>query len=90
MLLLKATIQFKKDLKKFKYSAPILHGLNEVTKKLLLRSEMDPRYSDHRLRGEWKGSRDCHIAPDVVLIYRIDEESELLIFERIGSHSDLF
>jgi mRNA interferase YafQ len=46
------------------------------------------KHRDHALIGNWKGSRDCHIEPDWLLIYTLD--SDLLILERTGSHSDLF
>ena len=46
------------------------------------------RYRDHALTGNWRGHRDCHIQPDWLLIYKIDDEN--LILERTGTHSDLF
>lgn len=48
-----------------------------------------PRHKDHALKGEWIGSRDAHVAPDWVLIYRLEGE-DLVYFERTGTHSDLF
>lgn len=47
------------------------------------------KYRDHPLHGEWEGSRDCHIRPDLVLVYTLEGE-DLLILERLGSHSELF
>ena len=47
------------------------------------------RYRDHPLHGEWEGSRDCHIRPDLVLVYTLEGE-DLLILERLGSHAELF
>ncbi len=47
-----------------------------------------PEYRDHKLRGEYKNRRECHIAPDWLLIYKL--ESDSIIFERTGTHSDLF
>jgi len=49
---------------------------------------LPPEYKDHPLRGEFSGSRDCHIEPDWVLIYTL-EESHLRL-ERTGTHSDIF
>jgi len=49
---------------------------------------LESRYRDHALIGPWQGSRDCHIEPDWLLIYRL--ESESLFLERTGSHSELF
>ena len=47
-------------------------------------------YKDHPLSGEWNSYRDCHIAPDLLLIYRIDRQVKELQLVRLGSHSDLF
>jgi mRNA interferase YafQ len=49
---------------------------------------LPPKYNDHSLSGEWKDHRDCHIKPDVVLVYR-KPEPDVLQLVRIGSHSDL-
>lgn len=50
--------------------------------------QLGNRYRDHALGHNWDGSRDCHIEPDWILIYRTSRES--LFLERAGSHSDLF
>ena len=47
-------------------------------------------FKDHPLRGNFAGSRDCHIEPDWVLIYTLTEENTHVRFERTGTHSDLF
>jgi mRNA interferase YafQ len=49
---------------------------------------LDPRYRDHALTGEWKDYRDCHIKPDMVLIYRKLDDVVLQLV-RLGSHSEL-
>lgn len=49
---------------------------------------MDPKHRDHKLKGAWVGSRECHIKPDWLLIYRV--EGEELFLERTGTHVDLF
>jgi mRNA interferase YafQ len=49
---------------------------------------LPPAMRDHPLRGDWDGSRDCHVQPDWVLIYTVHENH--VIFERTGSHADLF
>ena len=48
-----------------------------------------PRYRDHDLSGEWAGYRDCHIKPDLVLIYR-KPDADTLRLARLGSHSEMF
>jgi mRNA interferase YafQ len=49
---------------------------------------IEPRHRDHALTGEWKDHRDCHIKPDLVLIYRKPDD-ETLQLVRLGSHSEL-
>ncbi|HBE21184.1 MAG TPA: type II toxin-antitoxin system mRNA interferase toxin, RelE/StbE family [Cyanobacteria bacterium UBA11149] len=50
--------------------------------------ELEPKYKDHPLTGDWNGYRDCHIEPDWLLIYKISETNLFLV--RSGSHSNLF
>ena len=50
----------------------------------------DKRGKDHPLRGDFAGSRDCHIEPDWLLIYTLTEKGAHVCFERTGTHSDLF
>lgn len=50
---------------------------------------LDPRYRDHDLSGDWAGYRDCHIKPDLVLIYRKPDATTLRL-ARLGSHSEVF
>ncbi len=52
-------------------------------------SPLVPRYRDHDLSGDWAGYRDCHIKPDLVLIYRKPDPNTLRL-ARLGSHSELF
>jgi len=62
--------------------------LNEAVQYLLADKPLPSRYVDHALVGEWKEYRDCHIRPDLVLIYR-KRESDVLELARLGSHSEL-
>ncbi|NEO49490.1 MAG: type II toxin-antitoxin system YafQ family toxin, partial [Moorea sp. SIO4A3] len=55
---------------------------------LLERKELEPKYKDHALTGNWSGYRDCHIEPDWILIYKISGTHLFLV--RSGSHADLF
>ncbi|TOQ04501.1 type II toxin-antitoxin system YafQ family toxin, partial [Vibrio parahaemolyticus] len=59
-----------------------------IISKLQRAESLDPKNVDHPLTGNWVGFRDCHIKPDLVLIYRIHDGQ--LQLARIGSHSDLF
>lgn len=81
------TSHFKRDIKRLRKRGKNLAKLNEVVLKILECETLEERYRDHGLTGNWVGSRDCHIEPDWVLIYRVSEE--ILYLERTGSHSDL-
>ena len=52
--------------------------------------ELSEKYKDHGLTGNWLGYRECHIQPDWLLIYRMDQDVLVLILARTGSHSHLF
>jgi mRNA interferase YafQ len=62
--------------------------LREVIRLLAEGSPLPLRYRDHSLGGDWKSYRDCHIEPDWLLIYKIDNDD--LLLARTGTHSDLF
>ncbi|MHB1152572.1 MAG: type II toxin-antitoxin system YafQ family toxin [Eubacteriales bacterium] len=64
--------------------------LNDVITLLANGESLPEKYKDHALTGNWVGHRDCHIAPDWVLIYRYDNCVLVLTLARTGSHSDLF
>lgn len=81
------TNQFKRDLKKH-HLALITPAWIEVLNCLLNGLPLPARYANHPLQGEWKGCMDCHIKPDLVLIYELQGSD--LILHRLGSHSDLF
>ena len=85
---LSQTSQFKKDIKRLKKRGRDLEKLGDVVRLLASDKPLEEKHRDHALIGKWIGSRDCHVEPDWILIYR--NESELLYLERSGSHSDLF
>ena len=60
----------------------------EVLESLVHDRPLNPRHRDHPLAGEWQDHRDCHIRPDLILIYRKPNE-EVLQLVRLGSHSEL-
>lgn len=90
MLEVTPTTKFKKDLKKFKYQPKIIVELREILVLLSNKKSLAIKHVDHPLEGHWKSSREFHINPDLLLIYRIDEEQNKLYLERLGSHSELF
>ena len=63
--------------------------LRAVLTLLLNDQPLPARYRDHPLRGEWADHRDCHIRPDLILIYR-KPDADRLELVRLGSHSELF
>ena len=82
------TSQFKRDIKRLKKRGMNLDKLGEVVRRLAADTELEEKHRDHALIGKWVGSRDCHIEPDWILIYR--NEPNTLFLERSGTHSDLF
>ncbi len=82
------TSQFKRDYKKIKKQNKDLNKLKIIIKILASGEKLKPKYRDHQLIGEFKGYRDCHIEPDWLIIYK--KTSDNIIFERTGSHSELF
>ena len=62
--------------------------LRAIMSKLIKEESLESKYRDHKLTGNYKEHRECHIEPDWLLIYRF--VSQEIIFERTGSHSDLF
>ncbi len=82
------TSQFKKDIKLLKKRGKDLSKIGDVIRLLAADKALEEKNRDHALIGKWSGSRDCHIEPDWILIYR--NEPDALFLERSGSHSDLF
>ena len=72
----KYTTSFKKD-----YKRAIKRGL---------KIELPDKNRDHDLSGDWAGHRECHILPDWLLVYRIEDDVLVLTLARTGTHSDLF
>ncbi len=85
------TSQFKRDYKREtrgQHRATLDADLIPVVKALANDQVLEPRYRDHSLTGDWKGHRDCHIKPDLVLIYEKPDDVVLQLV-RLGSHSEL-
>ncbi|MDR3424873.1 MAG: type II toxin-antitoxin system YafQ family toxin [Alphaproteobacteria bacterium] len=85
-------ISFKRDFKreaKGKHRANLDANLASVLAALATDVPLEPHQRDHALGGHWHGCRECHIKPDLLLIYR-KPDSETLELVRLGSHSELF
>ena len=85
-----ASNKFKKDLDIAYKRGFALNLLNTVVTTLANGEKLDPKYKDHPLIGDYADFRECHIKPDWLLIYRIDDEELELYLFRTGTHSDLF
>ncbi len=88
--IVKVTVQFRKD-----YKLAIKHGLKirlleDVVALLALGEALPDKNKDHALTGSWVGHRKCHILPDWLLVYRIEDDVLVLTLARTGTHSDLF
>lgn len=90
MFELKTTSAFRKDLKKLRKRGANLNKLDFVLTKLLNGEILEERFKDHALIGNYIGFRECHIEPDFLLIYCVDNNKLILTAVRVGSHSDLF
>ncbi|WP_295248721.1 type II toxin-antitoxin system YafQ family toxin [uncultured Catenibacterium sp.] len=84
------TRKFKKSLKLAKKRGLDLNLLEKVITSLQNNSPLEEEYRDHELRGKYKGFRECHIAPDWLLIYMKEEDVLVLTLIDTGTHSDLF
>ncbi len=84
------TNKFKKELKIAKKQNKDLNKLYDVIEKLANGEALDIKYRDHELAGKYKGTRECHIEPDWLLVYEIKNEVLVLILYRLNSHSELF
>jgi mRNA interferase YafQ len=84
------TSQFKKDVKLAQKRGKDLTKLKAVMDQLIEGEPLPAQCRDHPLRGEFSGSRDCHIESDWILIYTLTEKGTHVRFERTGTHSDLF
>ena len=82
------TNQFQKDLKKMKKRGKDLKKIKTILNDLVHEQTIESRHRDHKLVGNYHGRRECHIEPDWLLVYK--SSSDDIIFERTGSHSDLF
>ena len=89
MLELKFTAKFKRDYKKAKKQGKNLKKLEKILEKLVYREELPKSAYDHFLGGVYRGHRECHIEPDWLLIYRINEDEFVLVATRLGCHGDL-
>jgi len=78
--------QFDKDLKRKRRKN--MEKIKIIIRSLIAEESLDPIHRDHKLIGNWQGRRECHIESDWLMMYK--KEKDCIIFERTGTHSDLF
>lgn len=88
MLPIRPTSQFKKDMKRAKKQGRDLAHLKRVLLQLSKPQPLPSRYKDHKLKGNWQDFRECHIEPDWLLVYTINDFE--LRPARLAKHSELF
>ena len=87
---IKPTSQFKRDLKLAKKRGLSREALETVIAALANGEQLDPKYFDHELSGNWEGYRECHIQPDLLLVYLVEDDILTLTLTDTGTHSDIF
>lgn len=86
----KLTSQFKKDYKLAMKRGLDISLLEDIIAKLALGESLPEKNRDHALSGNWNGYRECHILPDWLLIYKLEDNVLILTLARTGTHSNLF
>ncbi len=84
------TTRFRRELRKMLKRGADIGKLETVVALLAAGETLPPQYRDHALTGDMAGTRDCHITPDWILLYRIEEDVIVLALTRTGTHADLF
>lgn len=84
------TPNFKRDYKLMQKRGYKIELLKDVITKLASGETLPEKNRDHALTGNYKGCRECHIPPDWLLIYQIENKELILFLTRTGTHSDLF
>jgi mRNA interferase YafQ len=80
--------QFDKDLKRMQKRRKNIEKIKIIIRSLIAEENLDSIHQDHKLIGNWQGRRECYIESDWLMIYK--KEKACIIFERTGTHSDLF
>lgn len=90
MLTIKYHTLFKKDFKRIKKRGYDISRLEKIVELLANEVPLPEQFKDHNLSGNYNGFRECHIAPDWLLIYQVNNNELVLVSSRTGSHSNLF
>ena len=90
MLNVRYSAKFKKDFKLAQKRGLPMQELKEIIQKLAAGETLEAKHRDHALSGNYAMFRECHIQPDWLLVYRIEDDVLVLTLARTGTHSDLF
>ncbi|HJI86792.1 MAG TPA: type II toxin-antitoxin system YafQ family toxin [Ruminococcus bromii] len=90
MLTIKYHTMFKKDFKRIKKRGYDISRLEKIVELLANEVPLPEQFKDHNLSGNYNGFRECHVAPDWLLVYQVNNNELVLVLSRTGSHSDLF
>lgn len=82
--------KFRRDVRRCKRQRKVMDLFKNINALLISGKPLLKKNSDHKLSGNWNGHRECHIEPDWLLIYRVDEDEKVIEYVRTGSHSELF
>lgn len=87
---IRRSTRFKRDVRRCQKQNKPMDKFKDIHELLVEGSSLPEQNRDHNLSGNWSGYRECHIEPDWLLIYRIDEANNILEYVRMGSHAELF
>ncbi len=91
MYSLKPSTRYRKSIKKLLMSGSFkIDDLDRILNLLASNEPLEAKHQNHRLQGKYKDCFECHVKSDLLLIYKIDTENQILLVVDIGSHSDLF
>lgn len=84
------TKKFEKDLERCKKRSLNIDDIKKIMKRLIAGEKLEPKHNNHPLHGDFVNCLECHIYPDWLLIYMIDQKANTITFLRTGTHADLF
>jgi len=90
MYVIKRWTKFKKDYKKYVKDDFTKKELRKVLEFLINWKKLPEKYKDHYLKGKYSWYKECHIRPDLLLVYKIYDKELILVLFRLWSHSELF
>ena len=90
MYQIRRSTRFRRDAKLCEKRGKPMAKFKTINELLIMRTSLPAKNRDHPLSGNWRGHRECHIEPDWLLIYRVDDKQKIIEYVRMGSHADLF